>query len=90
MCDSTLPNVIFGVIAICAGLVIVRFRTKLNEMVFESQRRMFGRRAARISAGRQTPFMMGIVGAIAIAIAIGIGVVAVSAAVARVLLMGGP
>lgn len=86
MCDSTLPNVIFGVIAICAGLVIVRFRTKLNEMVFESQRRMFGRRAARISAGRQTPFMMGIVGAIAI----GIGVVAVSAAVARVLLMGGP
>ncbi|KQZ24030.1 hypothetical protein ASD43_06480 [Microbacterium sp. Root553] len=66
--------------------MIVRFRTKLNEMVFESQRRMFGRRAARISAGRQTPFMMGIVGAIAI----GIGVVALSAAVARVLLMGGP
>lgn len=85
MSDSTLPNVIFGVVAICAGLLIVRFRTKLNERIYESQRKMFGRRVARVSAGRQTPFMMGIVGILAIVI----GIVVVSAAIAKIFLAGG-
>ncbi|MEV7800842.1 hypothetical protein AB0O14_17270 [Microbacterium foliorum] len=82
MSESTLPNLIFGVVAICAGLLIVRYRKKLNEQVYASQKRMFGKRASQVSAGRQTPFMMGIVGVIAIVI----GGAVVLSAVARIYL----
>ncbi len=82
MTGSTVLNVILGVVAIGAGLLIVRHRKKLNDQVRKAQERMFGRTVSRVSAGRQTPFVMGIVGVLVILI----GAAAVVAAVARIYL----
>lgn len=60
-----LSNLIFGISAICLGLLIVRYKKTLNDLIYLSQKKMFGRKAAQASAGRQTPFMMGVVGVLA-------------------------
>lgn len=56
------PNLIVGVLAVIMGILTVRHRRRLNDVIYKSQRTMFGRRAADVSAGRQTPLMMGVVG----------------------------
>lgn len=60
---TILPNLIVGVITVALGILIIRYRRPLNEAVFKTQRSMFGARVAQASAGRQKPFMMGVVGA---------------------------
>ncbi|MEX0161521.1 MULTISPECIES: hypothetical protein [unclassified Microbacterium] len=60
--DTIVPNLIVGIGLLCVGIAIVWKRRALNEYMYNSQKRMFGEKAARVSAGRQTPFMMGIVG----------------------------
>lgn len=60
---STLfPNLIVGVLAVTMGILTVRHRRRLNDVIYKTQRTMFGRRTADVSAGRQTPLMMGGVG----------------------------
>ena len=59
---SILANLILGILAVISGVLIVRHRRRLNDSVFKAQELMLGRRIARVSAGRQTPFMMGLVG----------------------------
>lgn len=66
--SSILPLLVLGIIVLCSGLLIVRFRRRLNHQIHESQKRMFGEKTARFSAGRQTPFMMGVVGTVATAL----------------------
>ncbi|MGH3691690.1 MAG: hypothetical protein ACRDWD_09155 [Acidimicrobiia bacterium] len=65
---TILPNVIVGVITVALGILIIRYRRPLNEAVFKTQRSMFGEWIAQASAGRQKPFMMGVVGAFAVLI----------------------
>ncbi|WP_374168959.1 hypothetical protein ABRP18_000645 [Microbacterium sp. WHRI 7836] len=60
---TILPNLIFGLLAVVLGILIICYRRPLNEAVFKTQRSMFGERIAQASAGRQKPFMMGVVGA---------------------------
>ncbi|MBP5802310.1 hypothetical protein [Microbacterium maritypicum] len=61
--ETIQPNLIVGVFTIALGVLIIRYRRPLNEAVFKTQRSMFGERIAQASAGRQKPFMMGVVGA---------------------------
>lgn len=65
---TILPNLIVGLFAVAIGILIIRYRRPLNEAVFKSQRSMFGERIAQASAGRQRPFMMGVVGALTVLI----------------------
>ncbi|KTR78458.1 hypothetical protein NS234_03085 [Microbacterium oxydans] len=60
---TILPNLIIGLLALVLGMLTIRYRRRLNDAVYKNQKAMFGQRAARASAGRQTPFMMGVVGA---------------------------
>lgn len=59
---SILANLIVGPIVFLGGMLIVRYRKPLNALVFRQQEAMFGRRLARMSAGRQQPWALGIVG----------------------------
>lgn len=63
---TIVPNLIFGILVVAAGIAIIVNRKALNERIFKEQERMFGRRAARASGGRQTPTMMGAVGCFAV------------------------
>ncbi|PRB63628.1 hypothetical protein CQ034_09035 [Microbacterium sp. MYb45] len=61
--DGTIvPNLIFGSVAFASGLLIIIFRRRVNNWVFRSQKIVLGERVARASAGRQSPWMMGVVG----------------------------
>lgn len=60
--STILPNLIVGVILVVTGILITRYRRRMNEWVYEEQKKILGQRMADISAGRQTPFMMGVVG----------------------------
>ncbi|CAN7156718.1 hypothetical protein LJR042_000134 [Microbacterium maritypicum] len=60
---TILPNLIFGLMAVVLGMLTIRYRRRLNDAVYKNQKAMFGQRAAQASAGRQTPFTMGVVGA---------------------------
>lgn len=60
--DSIIPISLVGIALICMGVFVVRRRQSLNEYIQESQRKLLGRKVAAVSAGRQTPFMMGVVG----------------------------
>ncbi|MER7448621.1 hypothetical protein [Microbacterium sp. NPDC097977] len=60
--ETILPNLIVGVGVFLSGMATVWKRKPLNELMYRSQKRMFGEKAASVSAGRQTPFMMGVVG----------------------------
>lgn len=60
--DTIVPNLIVGIALLCAGIVIVWKRKAHNDYMYDSQTRIFGEKAARVSAGRQAPFMMGVVG----------------------------
>lgn len=64
------PNLIVGTLVICMGFLVVWRRKALNEFVYDSQKKLLGPRVARASAGRQTPFMMGLVGAFIVIIGI--------------------
>lgn len=59
---TLIPNFVFGILAIVGGVLIIRYRRRLNEWVFKSQDSLLGRRAANASAGRQKPFVLGVVG----------------------------
>lgn len=59
---AIIMNMLIGALVIISGVAIIRFRVSLNKSIQESQRAMFGRRLSRISAGKQTPLMMGVVG----------------------------
>jgi uncharacterized membrane protein len=78
---NVIPNLIFGSLVLTSGILIIRFRRQVNESVFKRQKRVFGDSAAKMSAGRQTPFMMGTVGCGFVAI----GLIMVGFAVARIL-----
>lgn len=73
--ETAVPNLIVGLGLICVGVIIVRRRRALNRYMFESQRRLLGRRVARVSAGRQSPAMMGVVGVLIV----GLGLAMVTA-----------
>lgn len=61
--DGTIvPNLIFGSVAFVSGVLILVFRRRVNAWVFRSQKVVLGERVARASAGRQRPWMMGVVG----------------------------
>lgn len=59
---SILANLIVGPLAFVGGILIVRYRNPLNALVFRQQEAMLGRRMARMSAGRQRPWVLAIVG----------------------------
>lgn len=56
------PNLIVGLIVLTLGILVVKFRATLNDQIYRSQKSMLGRRIADASAGRQKPFVMGLVG----------------------------
>lgn len=56
------PGLIFGPIVIILGLYIVRNRVRVNRSVYRAQQTFVGKRAANASAGKQSPWMMGVVG----------------------------
>lgn len=66
MLTAIIANLIIGPILVIGGIVIIRFRAPLNRMVHQQQKQMFGRRAADAFAGRQRPWMLGIVGVMVI------------------------
>jgi hypothetical protein len=68
--ETIVPNLIVGIGVIIAGLAVVKKRKMMNDLVQDSQRRMFGERIARVSAGRQTPLMMGVVGVLIVLVGI--------------------
>lgn len=54
-----------------SGVVaVVKKRKMMNDLIQDSQRRMFGERVARVSAGRQTPLMVGIVGVLIVLVGV--------------------
>lgn len=57
-----LPNLVFGIVLAVAGALAIRFRVRLNGWVYRSQESVLGRRVADKSAGRQKPFVLGLVG----------------------------
>lgn len=59
---SILANLIVGPLAFVGGILIVRYRNPLNALVFRQQEAMLGRRMAQKSAGRQQPWVLGVVG----------------------------
>lgn len=59
---TIVPNLIFGIILVGAGLFVTRNRRRVNAWVYKEQQRHVGQKVADISAGKQTPFMMGVVG----------------------------
>lgn len=73
--ESILPNLIVGVGLIITGIAIVRNRRALNQYMFETQTKLLGRKVARVSAGRQSPAVMGVVGVLVV----GLGLVMVTA-----------
>lgn len=57
-----IANLAVGSLTVVIGVLIVRHRKALNKLVFHKQTEFFGRRLAQMSAGRQTPTMMGVIG----------------------------
>ncbi|MGN7966515.1 hypothetical protein ACTJKK_10605 [Microbacterium sp. 22179] len=56
---GTIANLVVGSLTVVIGVLIVRYRKALNKRVFDKQTEFFGRRLAQMSAGLQTPTMMG-------------------------------
>ena len=74
------PHLIVGICLLCAGVVTVWKRKAFNDYMYASQKRMFGEKAARASAGRQTSSMMGVVGVLIASLGAGmftLGVIAI-------------
>lgn len=78
------PDLIVGLFVVGAGILIVRHRVGLNRHMFKTQQSMFGSRAARFSAGRQTPFMMGVVGVLTVLLGATMVVVGIVGIVQRI------
>lgn len=68
--DSVVPSVITGAIAVVAGILVLIYRKQINAKLRERQRSLFGERATSVSAGRQSPFMMGVVGVLIVGVGI--------------------
>lgn len=78
---SILANLIVGPIVFVGGILIVRFRKPLNALVFRQQEAMLGRRMAQMSAGRQQPWVLGVVGSVVMLM----GVIMVSGAIVAII-----
>ncbi|GGM44376.1 hypothetical protein [Microbacterium saperdae] len=83
--SSIVANLIVGVFVFVGGIVIIRFRKPLHAFVLQSQKAMLGERAAQLSAGRQKPWVLGVVGAFAC----GMGVAMVTGAIVAIVQVDG-
>ena len=63
-------KLIVGIIAIAAGILIVKFRVTITKTSVEGQRAMFGKSVGRTMQRRATPFWTGFVGFIAMAVGV--------------------
>ncbi|MFJ2550678.1 hypothetical protein [Microbacterium sp. NPDC087591] len=79
--SSIIANLIVGAFVFVFGILLIWFRKPLNTFVFQSQKTLLGERVAQLSAGRQKPWVLGIVGAFAC----GMGVAAVTSAIVAII-----